>query len=143
MSIKLNVETNQEAFDAVVRHLRKQNRQASWDGACAYRTPPGGRCAIGALIDDDQYNKTIEGQSIRELIADRVVDTDISDGLLVELQVLHDRTDSWNDTEKMQWVSENAIAELRVIAYKFGLDDKIIDEQFVWKTGNEIAGLRA
>lgn len=140
--MKLIVNTDQEAFDAVVRHLRAQNRQASWDGACVYRSQAGTSCAIGGLISADDYHPSIEGKTVREMIDDGTLVTDVDPYLLQRLQSMHDDSESWSNTEKMAWVSAQGIAKLREIAARFHLDGSIIDQQFVWKTGNEISGLR-
>jgi hypothetical protein len=138
MAIKLNVNTNQDAFDAVVRHLKAQNRQASWDGACAYRTPSGLKCAIGALIDDDCYNKGLEGIAVNKM----ELLTDVSVALLQDLQTVHDFTETWSNTDKMQWVSPVGVAHLQRVARQYDLDASVVDEEFKFVTGNEISGLR-
>jgi hypothetical protein len=138
MAIKLNVNTNQDAFDAVVRHLKAQNRQASWDGACAYRTPSGLKCAIGALIDDDCYTKSLEGVAANKL----ELLTDVSIPLLQDLQMVHDIHTTWSNTDKMQWVSPRGVSHLKRIARQYDLDASVVDEEFYFVTGNEISGLR-
>ena len=57
---------NQQAFNKMVRHLRKQNkRSANKDaGICRYRTYDGLRCAVGALIPNRLYDSHIEYQTI-------------------------------------------------------------------------------
>ncbi len=60
--------TYQEAFDKVVKHLYAQKRQAiNYTGSCQYRVSSGRKCAIGALIPDEEYKSSMEGCSISYL----------------------------------------------------------------------------
>lgn len=63
--------TNQEAFDAVCEHLAQQKTQSLvlMEGHCAYRGDNGGKCAIGALIPDSEYNTTMECTSAAGLFS--------------------------------------------------------------------------
>lgn len=61
--------TPQEIFDRVVTHLRKQGKKAVienefGDISCLYRTPDGLKCAVGCLIEDDEYDPSFEGKPI-------------------------------------------------------------------------------
>jgi hypothetical protein len=53
--------TNQELFDKVVAHARKQGKRAVLNGRCQYRQPDGGKCFAGALIADEHYDPSLEG----------------------------------------------------------------------------------
>jgi hypothetical protein len=57
---------NQEIFDKVVAHARKQNCKAinSETAECRYRTDDGRKCFIGALIPDELYDSKIEGLAV-------------------------------------------------------------------------------
>lgn len=59
--------TNQEAFDTMVRHLRKQGRKSENDQKdyCLYRGPEGLKCAVGVLIPDSEYQKKWDEAGIR------------------------------------------------------------------------------
>jgi hypothetical protein len=67
------MKTKQEIFDVVAKHLLTQKAQARTLveygslGECAYRTGDGMRCAIGALINDADYDPTIEGLTVSNL----------------------------------------------------------------------------
>lgn len=151
--MKLSATTNQEAFDTVVRHLRSQNRQATWDGNCVYRSEAGTSCAVGCLIPADQYTPKMEGYSVGELVRGDGVcgeaigftldvgDVDVE--LLQELQWTHDTSYHWFNTEKAMYLNEAGRRELKRIATLFGLDGTLVDTLWVEKTGNEISGLRA
>ena len=58
--------SNQETFDTVVAHLRRQGSKAqsrdptSGVISCLYRAPDGKRCAAGCLIPDDRYEPALE-----------------------------------------------------------------------------------
>lgn len=54
--------TAQEIFDVVARHLLTQGRTALNDQGCAYRGDDGCKCAVGCLIDDEDYRPTFEGR---------------------------------------------------------------------------------
>lgn len=65
----------QEVFDKVVNHLRAQGEPAidHAAGACKYRVEAtGGRvlkCAIGCLIDDNDYNPDMESHNLNKLLS--------------------------------------------------------------------------
>lgn len=60
--------TNQEIFNYVLAHLKMQNARAmGTPGTCAYKNEEGKSCAIGCLIPDDLYTRSIEGKSITML----------------------------------------------------------------------------
>lgn len=56
--------TEQEVFDYVVRFLRRQGRQAMFDGCCVYRAEDGAKCAAGCLIPDSEYGLEFETGSL-------------------------------------------------------------------------------
>lgn len=107
---------NQEIFDKVVAHLRKQGGPSvGKDGRCKYRADNGRMCAVGCLIPDELYHKEMEGNAV---LTGTVVDDVLegmgvsSDGfeLLSELQMLHDR----NSGRSVLWteVTENEFSEV-------------------------------
>jgi hypothetical protein len=61
----MSEQTDREIFDRVKAHLLAQGRPAiGRDGGCAYRGKDGRgdtSCALGCLIPDDVYDKSIEG----------------------------------------------------------------------------------
>lgn len=64
--------TKREIFDKVKTHLLTQKEKAVnkyVEGApCMYRTPEGLSCAVGCLIPEDLYDKSIEGIAVFSLI---------------------------------------------------------------------------
>jgi hypothetical protein len=96
---------NQEIFDKVVTHLRKQNAKSVGDHQeCLYRSPDGGMCAVGCLIPDSEYNEDIEGvgihsfQNVFKSLHERLLESVLGSSgiskrsykLLSELQDVHD-----------------------------------------------------
>jgi predicted Fe-S protein YdhL (DUF1289 family) len=59
--------SDQSVFDFVLAHLRKQNKAAlAPDGyRCVYKNGDL-KCAVGCLIPDRQYDKSIEGSAVVE-----------------------------------------------------------------------------
>lgn len=54
--------TRQEAFDTALTHLRKQGCKSVTSDTlrCAYRGRNGTKCAIGALIPDEKYERGMD-----------------------------------------------------------------------------------
>jgi hypothetical protein len=85
----------QEIFDKVVTHLRKQGQPAkNEDGECQYRTEDGLMCAVGCLIPDNLYREQFEGYLIEDLFANNIAIQSFlgveNENLLAELQIIHD-----------------------------------------------------
>lgn len=82
--VKYNVpkpKTAQGIFNAVVRHLLKQNARSTRPGdtasgtICAYRGDNGLMCAVGCLLPDDVYVLEMEGKGIyANIVFDRLPD---------------------------------------------------------------------
>jgi len=86
--------TNQEAFDVMVRHLRKQGcKSLSASGRCVYRGPRGLRCAVGALIPDDEYCMNLEYWGASWVQKKVPALEGISTDILEEMQMIHDSDD--------------------------------------------------
>lgn len=62
--------SNQETFDLVVAHARKQGCKAevvldrNGGTECLYRGPGGTRCFVGCLIPDNRYEEDMEGDAV-------------------------------------------------------------------------------
>lgn len=118
--VRLTVSTDQEAFDAVVRHLAQLDGRSIADGTCVYN---GKKCAIGAIVDDPDLLELLSAgvMSIAELIDHvdiGVVDLD----LLEVLQATHDLYTNWDDNKFADW------DHLRCIASGYGLSAAVVDE---------------
>lgn len=99
------IDHRQELFDRVVTHLLTQNRRAYHDGLCVYRDTAGNMCAIGCLINKDNYSLTLENQcleshgAVYKAVCDSLGYT-LSDGeeaMLGNLRNIHDEVspDKW------------------------------------------------
>lgn len=128
----------QEIFDRVYDHLVAQGKQSKTEsGGCLYRDFHGNRCAIGALISDEdwaQYNVAeVNGDSIEGLptaLQEKLFPEDLSGvrlwteddvpvvpryDFLVSLQGVHDHDQNWS--------SEGFIGHdsMREVAKEYGL----------------------
>jgi hypothetical protein len=85
--------TEEEIFQIIYRHFLKQRcRSVSWQYRpnCHYRHPvdPNIKCAIGALISDEDYNINMERKSVSRLIAAEI-GTTLFEGFPLEYARLH------------------------------------------------------
>lgn len=80
--------TNQEVFDKIVAHARKQKCQCEIDGHCLYRDGNGNKCFAGVLIEDSEYNSNMEFRGVlkNEIFAEKVESLDF----LSAMQGIHD-----------------------------------------------------
>jgi hypothetical protein len=53
--------TIQQTYDKMLNGLRVQGKPSIEDDFCMYRSKDGCRCAIGQIIDDQHYNRFLEG----------------------------------------------------------------------------------
>ena len=93
--------TPQEVYDSIVYPLLAQNARATGeDGVrCLYRAPDGRRCAIGWIMPDSVYHKTLEFMGVQD-IAPQLVNTNYADAfgrflyrhmdMLRDFQEMHD-----------------------------------------------------
>lgn len=117
----------QDVFDIVATAMLRQNARATADGVkCMYRAPDGKRCAIGWLMPDEVYTRSLEFFGVRDIAAR--LSTEAGDAgcfarflyihmpLLRDLQGLHDANlpAEWPQT-------------LREIARVFRLHTDVVD----------------
>lgn len=97
--------TIQEIFDKITQHLLTQ-RKVSLDieGICQYRNPEGLKCAVGCLIEDQYYDKSLEGKEVNiEVVYSAVLKSTRAQRstefllMLKKTQVIHDceNRDEW------------------------------------------------
>ena len=86
--------TNQEAFDKMVAHLRKQGKPAKQNGSCRYRTEGGLMCAVGCLLTDAEYKRSMEGKGVEYMLHFYKVLPGLDTNLLAEMQDTHDAYDT-------------------------------------------------
>lgn len=121
----------QDAFNKVYIHLVKQGKPAIDDkGKLRYRVKTDDgvcRCAIGALIPDEDYSLDFEGLSVTTLLKNGVSLFPHSHAcldLLNDLQRLHDSGKVYTNEGCLKdvWSSEDQLrGGLRAIAIKHGL----------------------
>ena len=84
---------NQEFFDKTLAHLKQQGVRSAQTARCLYRGPNGTKCAIGFHIPDELYKPEMEGKGVGNLLGHypelRPLFKGVSEGLMVEFQVLH------------------------------------------------------
>lgn len=93
--------TTQEVFTKVATHLLKQNRRSLLIDAdeqgtpCAYRGADGLKCAAGVLINDGQYDETLENHTSDSVVVSAALErSGVSSEdlkLVRRLQLVHDR----------------------------------------------------
>jgi hypothetical protein len=109
--------TTQELFDYVTSFLLKQGEQSrGLGGECAYRGRDGLMCAVGCVIPDEFYSPSMEGEGIDTVFAEywhrqgkqRPFWKALAkhEGLLVELQEVHDNPYSHHDPDTVlrSWI---------------------------------------
>lgn len=113
----MNYMTRQQVFDKVYKHLIKQavkstvtlDVDAGFD-TCAYRGRGGTMCAAGCLIDDEFYDKKLEGRVVSsEEVSYSLNKSGVrtSDLYLVQvLQYVHDHTTPSDWSEKLYNVAK-------------------------------------
>lgn len=91
---KFNEVNEQQIFNQVVAHLRKQGVQSiNGKGVCAYRGAGGKMCAAGCLIGDDEYTPLMDdnGNGLDwEVGVNRGIFPEEHAELIADLQSVHD-----------------------------------------------------
>jgi len=120
MRLYAHIKTDQQAFDAVCKHLAKQKRQALHNLKCDYLTTDGERCAIGGIMPLDSARLARDdGGEVGDLPLSL---GEVSVDLLRRLQLAHD-----DDTNL-----EGLQNELRLTARNFGLSADAVDLITEW-----------
>jgi hypothetical protein len=130
----------QEIFDTVAKHLFTQGRQALKQGSessCAYRGEGGTKCAVGVLIPDQLYLKSMEGTAIHGLL-DKLIGVALPEWmtdkqeLLSNLQSAHDTSFNWENGAKMR-------RALNRVAAESSLSTAVLEElAFPWESKEEV-----
>lgn len=108
-----------DVFNYVVSHLQLQGDLSIAFGICKYRDNQGNKCAVGALIGDDEYEYSWENTNILCLVDSKVLPDDLHKRLephkhmLDDLQQFHDNYLFFNDNGSFDEKSEAFIDELR------------------------------
>ena len=101
----MEISKNQTAFDTVVAHLRLQKKRSvkPETNVCVYRGPDGTKCAVGALIPDDQFEPAKEANHVSDLYETTPALQGIDLDLLCELQRVHDNPGNWDKSGFTAW----------------------------------------
>ncbi len=84
--------SKQITFDSIVNGLRKQNaRCVSKSGHCLFRNEEGLRCAVGQLIEENEYNPDFDDPKKDKGGFNFVRDKGHNESLLTSLMLCHDK----------------------------------------------------
>jgi hypothetical protein len=118
---EVNNKSLQEIFDFVANHLLTQNAKAiEGSGTCFYRCGDL-KCAVGALISDEDYDCSFEMQNLRtlsgkkETIFNHIEESRLE--FLIHLQAIHD------DFVIKEWPEK-----LSILGSDFNLSNKILEK---------------
>jgi hypothetical protein len=125
----------QEVFDSVSRHLIEQGcKSVSPDDmeigsyTCMYRGEQGTKCAIGALIKDEYYCTTFEGNSLSEESILKAIEKSLDVVLKNKdkdfLRALQNAHDSSFD----EGFREEITDRLKTVARNYELNTKVLEE---------------
>ena|ERR1700679_229238 len=116
---------NQEVFNEIVTHLRKQECKAQdTSSLCMYRTQSGLKCAAGCLIRDEEYAPWMERRLFDTILMNERTPKSLVDRLedngnvIMRMQRVHDdyQPDQWE--EQFQKVAEDFGLKYEVIEGK-------------------------
>jgi hypothetical protein len=116
---QINNKSFQEIFDFVANHLLTQNERAFENEMCCYRAG-NLKCAVGALIADEDYDCNFENKSLLSLRneLEKSIFSYIEDNkviLLNQLQCIHD-----------SYGPESWLERLSLLAKELTLNDEIL-----------------
>lgn len=114
--------TEQQVFDQVALHLKKQNARSVKPGSntCVYRSPTGLMCAAGCLIAESEYRIELDdsehGTSWGELVSASVAPS-THKKLIGGLQSAHD----------MHHRIEDVLIAVKAVGKRYCLDTSVLD----------------
>lgn len=119
----------QEVFDTVATHLLVQGKPAhDHNNECRYRAPDGAKCAVGCLINDDEYKAQMESWNVDHLHSKGLLPFRLVEHkwLLSDLQVAHD---GWSYDEDVGGYNLGDISmSLRCVAKRNDLNTHVLEE---------------
>lgn len=113
----------QNIYNKICKHLEDQGRSSKLSGSCFYQDGQGNKCAIGCLINDDEYDTSIEYKTTKQLIA------------LLHIPIDNEREKFLNDMQILHDCSKNAeelIHKANYIATQYGLAPYKFKPDFKW-----------
>lgn len=114
--------TEQQVFDQVATHLKKQNARSIKPGSntCMYRSPTGLMCAAGCLIAESEYRTSVDdsefGVSWCELVSAGIAPHTHSK-LIHHLQSAHD----------MHHYIKDVLIAVKAVGKHYCLDTSVLD----------------
>lgn len=116
---------SEEIFYTVVEHLLRQGKPASNIEECFYRAPDGSKCAFGVLITNAEYDKRMEGCSVKDLLArwpcfERFTE---HKELITSLQIAHDDVGNWkmSDIDEVSFNVPQLLKSLQEVALSYNI----------------------
>jgi hypothetical protein len=108
----MEISKDQMAFDTVVTHLTLQKSRSVQTGTnrCMYRGPLGMKCAVGALIPDEEFMPKMEFKDVSDICGLPSL-KDINPELLIDMQRAHDCAGNWDSSGFAAWDVLENIAE--------------------------------
>lgn len=119
--------TPQEVFDISASHLLKQGKRSVKPGTnqCMYRGPDGMKCAAGVFLTDNfAINGHAEGCSWHALTISANGVPKTNEGLITQLQLVHDGAAEWIGETGIVEKWEIVIPALKRLAADFNLEWK-------------------
>ncbi len=97
--------TKQEIFNIVSKHLLEQGSKSvsNFDSdvyRCMYRSKDGKKCAIGALIPDQLYDRSLEGLTVSDFFCD------VNGPLIRDIGYIIRPTDIQSDEDALQYLGD-------------------------------------
>ena len=89
--------SDQELFDFIVGRVIAQGEPSVLNGTCQYRAPGGLKCAVGHIIPDSLYRKSMEGANLTHIVNKDLGLTCYH--MLLDLQKAHDNAGDAHDND--------------------------------------------
>lgn len=121
--------TNQEAFDKMVTHLASMTEPCKEDGTCIYLNSEGQRCAVGALLTQEEAEffsaeEDLSASGIFHHSRKTSIDH-LNIEMLGDVQYVHDSSYNW---KRGNGLNESGLDKLRVIANIYKLDTAVLEK---------------
>lgn len=115
--------TNQTAFDAMVARLKDGNGRSvdPVTNKCRYRCPDGNKCVVGVLLNDKDAEEG-DALSVGAMGISASYLKDVSNGLMLDMQHLHDEFSNWDGNNFINWEA------VRKVGRYYGLDISNVPE---------------
>jgi hypothetical protein len=108
----MEISKDQMAFNTVVKHLALQKNRSAKTGTnrCMYRGPLGMKCAVGALIPDEEFMPKMEFKDVSDICGEIPSLKDINRNLLI--------AGNWDSSGFVAWNALENIAEYYRLSFR-------------------------